>query len=185
MEEEYLICVATIDSRKNSVLLAEAAHIAQVPVLFLGKPYSRSDPYFQRFQELIDNRYVKYAGFVSTEEKFRLLRGARGFALLSKFESGCIAAFEASAAGLPMLLSDLPWGRKSYIGAKEISYAPLANAHEAARVLKRFYDTAHRRPGRTFPILTWHEVAQRYASVYAEVSARRSDKHLVHPLTSR
>ncbi len=55
MEEEYLICVATIDSRKNSVLLAEAAHIAQVPVLFLGKPYSRSDPYFQRFQELIDN----------------------------------------------------------------------------------------------------------------------------------
>ena len=168
-EEDYLISVASIHPRKNSVLLAEAALLAKVPVVFLGKPYSEDDPYFVRFKALVDDRYVRYRGFVSPEEKYRYLRGARGFALLSQFESGCIALFEAAGAGLPLLLADLPWARKSYPTARDINFAKLAAAKRVASVLERFYKQAHRRPRPIFPIPTWRDVAQQYLSVYNEL----------------
>ena len=124
-EGDYLISIASIHPRKNTLLLAEAAVLAKTPIVFLGKPYAEDDPYFLRFQKLIDHRYVRYPGFVSPEEKYRWLRGARGFALLSQFESGCIAVFEAAGAGLPLLLSDLPWARKSYVEARDIHFAKI------------------------------------------------------------
>lgn len=179
LEEDYLISIATITERKNSILLAEAAHAAKVPIVFLGKPYSEDDPYFRRFQKLVDGNYVRYPGFVSAKEKFRYLRGARGFVLVSQYESGCIAVFEAAAAGLPLLLSDLPWATKSYSEAREISFArPTATADELGRVLAAFYQNAHRRRGTTFPLLTWREVAQRHLAIYEELLHRNADKRL-------
>lgn len=168
-EEDYLISAATIHPRKNSVLLAEAARHAQVPVVFLGKPYSTSDPYFKRFKSLVDDKYVRYPGFVSAEEKHHYLKGARGFVLLSQFESGCISAFEASGAGLPLLLSDLPWATKSYPEAKRISFARLRDAATVAQDLREFYERSHRLPTTNFPILSWRQVALRYRELYDAV----------------
>lgn len=169
-EGDYLISVATIDARKKSVLLAEAAREAKVPVVFLGKPYAEDDSYFRRFRDLVDDTYVRYAGFVSAEEKYRYLRGARGFVLLSQFESGCIAVFEAAAAGLPLLLPDLPWARKSYPKAEEIAFVPLGGrAAEVAASLVSFYGGAHRHPKPNFPVLTWREVAQQYLKLYEDI----------------
>lgn len=168
-EGDYLISIASIQPRKNTVLLAEAALLAQTPLVFLGKPYTEDDPYFLRFKKLIDHRYVRYSGFVSPEEKYRWLRGARGFALLSQFESGCIAVFEAAGAGLPLLLSDLPWARKSYLEARDIHFAKLTAAEQVAPVLARFYQHAHRQSGATFPILSWREVARQYRSIYEKL----------------
>jgi glycosyltransferase involved in cell wall biosynthesis len=170
-EGDYLVSVATIAERKNTLLLAQAARIAKTPVVFLGKPFSAGDPYFQRFKELVDGEYVRYPGFVSPEEKHRYLRGARGFALLSQFESGCIAVYEAAAAGLPLLLSDLPWAAKSYPQARMLQLAKLESADRVAVALKRFYGQVHRLPGMTFPVLPWHEVARQYVKVYEKVLA--------------
>lgn len=169
LEGDYLISVATIDERKNTVLLAEAARMAEVPVVFLGKPYSGVDPYFTRFTNLIDDKYVRYPGFVSREEKFRYLRGARGFALLSQFESGCIAVFEAAAAGLPLLLSDLRWARRSYPEARDITFVQPVRVAEVAKVLKDFHRRAARKSETTFPVLSWNEVARRYLAVYEQL----------------
>ncbi len=168
-EEDYLISVATIHPRKNSVLLAEAARVAQMPVVFLGKPYSEDDAYFQTFRRLIDNKFVRYPGFVSTAEKFQYLRGSRGFVLLSQFESGCIAVFEAAGAGLPLLLSDLPWARKSYPAAREIAFTDLSSPERVAAELKHFYNSAHRKSISNFPILSWDEVALQYRTIYDDL----------------
>ena len=168
-EGDYLISIASIHPRKNTLLLAEAAVRAKTPIVFLGKPYAKDDPYFLRFQKLIDNRYVRYPGFVPSEEKYRWLRGARGFALLSQFESGCIAVFEAAGAGLPLLLSDLPWARKSYPEARGIHFTKITAAEQMAPFLARFYQHAHRQPGAAFPILSWREVARRYRSIYEKL----------------
>jgi len=166
---DYLISVATIDRRKNSIRLAEAARAAQVPVLFLGKPYSEDDEYFRRFLQLVDDKHVRYPGFVSQQEKCQYLRGARGFVLLSEFESGCIAVFEAAAAGLPLLLSDLPWARRSYVEARAIEFAKPKDELSASRALASFYQHAHREPGTTFPLLTWRQVAEQYMAIYQDV----------------
>lgn len=177
-ERGYLVSVATIDPRKNTLLLAEAALLAKTPIVFLGKPYSADDPYFIRFKTLVDGQYVRYPGFVSVEEKFRYLRGARGFALLSQFESGCIAVFEAAGAGLPLLLSDKPWATKSYPGARDIHFAKLGAAAEVAPVLSRFYQAAHRAPGTTFPLFSWREIARRYLAIYEEILRKEGGKCL-------
>ncbi len=163
---DYLISVATIIARKNTVLLARAAQIAQVPVLFLGKPLDEKDPYYHEFKRLVDDRWVHYPGFVSREEKHRLIRQARGFALLSHYESGCIALYEAAAAGLPLLLPELPWATRVYQHARDKEFVPLQSGERMAGTLRRFYDRAHRLPGQSFPILTWRDIAQRYVGIY-------------------
>ncbi|MEY4386313.1 MAG: hypothetical protein RLY20_1596 [Verrucomicrobiota bacterium] len=171
-EEDYLVSCATIHPRKNPLLLAEAAHAAKVPVVFLGKPYSQDDDYFQRFKALIDGKYVRYPGFVTEAEKYRWLRGARGFALLSRYESGCIAVYEAAAAGLPLFLSNLPWAARSYPAAKNLCLADLGSAGSVAAKLAAFYQQAHRSSTQTFPVYTWSEVARQYIQLYEKVLSR-------------
>jgi len=167
-----LLCVATIHPRKNSVLLAEAARLAQVPVTFVGKPYAESDPYFARFRNLVDDRYVRFAGFLAEEEKRRRLRAARGFVLLSQQESGGIAVYEAAAAGLPLLLPDLPWAREGYPESERIRFTALDGPARVARRLKEFYEQAHRSAGEpTFPVPSWQDVAREYREVYRSVLA--------------
>ena len=171
-EADYLVSVATISPRKNTVLLAQAAQLAKVPIVFLGKPFSTDNDYFLRFKELADGKYVRYPGFVSEEEKYRYLREARGFALLSKFESGCIAVYEAAAAGLPLFLSNLPWACKSYPQARNLHLSELRTARQIASDLGQFYEQAHRLPATTFPVLSWRDVAKEYLRVYEKILAR-------------
>lgn len=170
-ESDYLISVATITARKNTHLLAAAAKLARTPVLFAGKPYADNDPYFRRFRAMVDDQYVRYAGFVSDEQKYAYLRRARGFALLSQFESGCIAIYEAAAAGLPLFLSDLPWAERVYGSAKNSCFVTPSTPEHVAKKLLSFYNNAHRLAETTFPLLTWQEVAKRYRAIYEKVLA--------------
>jgi glycosyltransferase involved in cell wall biosynthesis len=172
VEEDYLVSVATIHPRKNNVLLAQAAQRARTPVVFLGKPYAADDPYFLEFKKCVDGEIVRYPGFVSNEEKWRYLRGARGFALLSQFESGCIAVYEGAAAGLPLFLSDLPWASKVYAKARAVKFSRLSSIADIASNLDSFYTLAHRQSGTTFPLLTWRQVAEKYAEVYRNILGR-------------
>src|SRR2546430_11301222 len=57
---DYLISPGTITQVKNSLRLAQLAGEAKVPVLFVGKPYSPSDPYWRAFEKLIDDNFVRY-----------------------------------------------------------------------------------------------------------------------------
>lgn len=166
---DYLISVATIAPRKNSVLLAEAAQLAKTPVVFLGKPYSDNDPYFRAFMQLVDNQFVRYPGFVSEAEKFAHLREARGFVLFSQFESGCVAAYEAAAAGLPLLLPDLPWAVHGYPRCPGIRHVPLGSAPSLAASLRQFYRGAQRANTPTFNVLSWRDVAARYVDIYRAI----------------
>jgi glycosyltransferase involved in cell wall biosynthesis len=170
-ESDYLISVATITPRKNTHLLAAAAKLARTPVVFVGKPYADDDPYFRRFTAMVDDQYVRYAGFVSDEQKYAYLRRARGFALLSRFESGCIAIYEAAAAGLPLFLSDLPWASKVYGTAKNSRFVTPSTPEHVAKKLLGFYNSAHRLAETTFPLLTWQEVGKRYRAIYERILA--------------
>lgn len=170
--EGYLVCMATIYPVKNNLLLAQAAKLAETPVVFLGKPYSAADPYFLEFKKLVDGRIVRYAGFATGEEKHKWLRGARGFVLLSQFESGSNAVCEAAAAGLPLLLTDLPWANRVYCGNSLVRFVKLGGSDRMAPALRAFYDQAQRQGKPTFPILTWREVAEQYSTIYRTILNR-------------
>lgn len=166
---DYLVCMATINPGKNPVLLAQAAGLAGVPMVFLGKPYTEDDPYFQEFKQCVDGKVVRHVGHVAGEEKNAWLRGARGFVLLSRYESGCIAIYEAAAAGLPLLLSDLPWATKVYGNVPAAKFVGLGRPETIARALREFYGQARRQLIPTFPMLTWRQVAEKYLEVYQKV----------------
>jgi glycosyltransferase involved in cell wall biosynthesis len=50
---------------------------------------------------------VTFSGMVSEEEKFRLLKASRVFAMPSRYESWGIVVNEALAAGIPVVAYDL------------------------------------------------------------------------------
>lgn len=168
-EEDYLISVATIHPRKNQIALVHAARRSGVPIVFLGKPYSDADTYFRRFLAMADGKLIRYAGFVPEDEKLRWLRGARGFVLLSEFESGCIAVYEAAAAGLPLLLAARPWATRGYPPSDRIRFARLDSRRRLAKDLAAFYASAHRGGGQTFPVLSWDAIASKYLDVYERI----------------
>lgn len=171
-EGDFLISVAVISERKNSLLLAQAAKKAGVPIVFLGKPLVEDD-YYREFLKTADGKLVRYAGFVSVDEKYRLLRQARGFALMSQFESGCIAIYEAAAAGLPLLLPDLPWASKVYGHLKGCSLTKLGDVDRIAKALSEFYPKAKRSTEQTFPIPSWKQVAEKYVKIYEQILAKK------------
>jgi glycosyltransferase involved in cell wall biosynthesis len=164
----HLISVASIVPRKNSVLLARAARLANVPVVFLGKPFSEENLYYQEFRKLVDEKCVIYPGYVSEETKNRLLTEASGFVLLSEAESGCISVYEAAAAGLPLLLSNLPWAY-AYGKQTAIQHVDLDNEALIAERLSSFFAGSKRKVGMTFPVKTWEEIAKQYVEVYTQV----------------
>lgn len=165
-KEDYLISVGTIHERKNSLLLAEIAKTTKIPVVFLGKPYNSSEPYYQKFLKMVDNEYVIYKGFVSEDDKIELLRRARGFILLSKAESGNIAVLEAFASGCPVFLPDLGWARGIYDGYA--TFGQLCNRRKLIRQISNFFSCSDKIT-RKFPVLSWREVSGKYLEVYKEL----------------
>lgn len=152
---EYLLSMATIHPRKNTVLLAKAARETKTPIVFLGRPYV-DDDYSREFQNLVDGRFVIYQGHVTEEEKRRWLTNARGFVSWSRAETGCIAVTEALAAGCPVLLPRFRWAVWNYE-----KYATLVPGDWSGFLtgLAAFFKNPPPRP--RFPALTWVQVAER------------------------
>lgn len=173
--KDYLISAARITESKNTVLLAKIAKEMKVPVLFLGKPLSnryllsdaRSDPYFEEFMGLVDQKYVMYEGFIPEEEKIQRLNESRGFILLSKSESGCLAVLEALAARKQVFLPDYSWAREIYAG--HATLGDMNDFRKLSRQVQAFYHQAECGVESIFPVRPWSEVAQKYLQVYESV----------------
>ena len=166
----WLVCTATLTERKRVVELAAAAVVAETPVWVIGKPYSDTDPYGQRFLQIAreNPRFVRYEGPISDRARLATIyREARGFALLSNMESLSLSALEAAACEAPLLLSDQPWARTVF--QQHATYCPVTNsASRTARVLREFYDAAPnlRPPPRP---QSWLEIGRELKTVYEAV----------------
>ena len=169
---KWLVCTAIVTERKRVLELAEAALSAKTPIWIIGKPYSESDPYFSRFIELAKGHpeVIRYEGAISDRQSLaQIYREARGFVLLSKWESLSLSALEAAACECPLLLSALPWAQSHFGG--NASYC-LANGSLSATAtcLRAFYDSA--------PVLqpparpaSWSEIGLRLKKLYEQLLA--------------
>jgi glycosyltransferase involved in cell wall biosynthesis len=170
---QWLVCTATITPVKRILELAEAAVLAKTPLWIIGKPYSEKDPYGQVFLEFAANnsQYIRYEGPIADRQALaRAYRQAKGFVLLSQWESLSLSALEAAACGCPLLLSDLPWAHSVF--AENASYCPVkGSAQVTARVLKNFYEQAPKLPVPPRPS-SWGDVGQQLKSVYESVLSK-------------
>ena len=87
-----------------------------------------------------------------------------------QFESGCVAVYEAAAAGLPLLLPALPWAQTGYPEAEDLTFLRLGGVQQTAHVLAEFHARSQRRAEMTFPVSSWADVARQYLDVYAEAA---------------
>lgn len=164
LPKKYLVSCANISERKQSILLARYAKLAQTPIIFIGNSNS-SDSYCRKFFEEIDNHYVFYPGYVSREEKHAIESQASGFVLLSKGESGCIAVYEAAAYRLPLFLNKLPWAF-GYESPSDIQFCDAENEKLAVSQLKTFFKNATKLDHFPFIIHSWEEIAKIYVEHY-------------------
>jgi hypothetical protein len=163
---KWLVCTATIVQRKRVLELAEAAVLAKTPLWIIGKPYSDSDPYAQRFLTVAraNTQFIRFEGAISDRTQLaQIYREARGFVLLSSMESLSLSALEAAACECPLLLSDLPWARTSF--GEDARYCLITSPSRTAPLLRQFYDEA---PKLKFPPKppTWTDVARQFKTIY-------------------
>jgi glycosyltransferase involved in cell wall biosynthesis len=166
---DELLCVATIRPLKRNVELAKAALAASVPIRFVGTPYGQGDPYYREFAEIATSHpdLVRYVGLVTDRNELAsLYQTARGFVLLSTMESLSLSALEASAAGCPLLLSDLPWARCAF--GSGANYCPISDAASTAKALRTFYDEAPTLPTPAKPC-GWDDVASQLVQIYEKL----------------
>ncbi len=168
---KHLICVGTITERKNSLALADLAHRTEVPILFVGKPYSESDPYWKAFSAKIDQRWVFYHPHVRTEEEMiALLQEARGCIVKSEYENWCLSAHEGIACGLPLLVPKQKWSLERFgDGAHYFPGTPDADAH----ALREFYRQSAELAAPAPQLYSWLDVARQLLPVY-EAAANTS-----------
>ena len=77
-----------------------AREIPDFKAMLIGKVKERLEP---RIRELGLERHVQFSGYVSEDEKFRLLKCSRLFLMPSRYESWGIVIGEALACGVPVL----------------------------------------------------------------------------------
>jgi glycosyltransferase involved in cell wall biosynthesis len=170
--ENHLITTGTITGRKNSVPLAQMAHAAQVPILFVGKPYHPDDPYWREFEKLIDGKWVKYHPHVGSEaEMIALLGASRGFVFMSAFENWCLSAHEAAACGLPLLVQDQNWSRERF-GTAARYFPDIGMTTRNVASLRQFYADALQLPAPRVQLFSWDDTAAELKKVYARVLNR-------------
>jgi glycosyltransferase involved in cell wall biosynthesis len=164
---DYLISVGTITAVKRSNDLAKLAKAAEVPILFVGNPYSQTDPYWAEFKSLLDGRWVRYRPYVEGQRDIRdLLLSARGFVLFSEYENWSLAAHEAAACGLPLLLPDMKWSRECF--ADGATYFKEPKSDSAIEILRRFYLSAPSLHAPSLEHCSWDDVALRLRSIYEQ-----------------
>ncbi len=161
---DFLISTATITPRKRSVETARLARAARVPILFVGKPYHESDPYWLEFRSLIDERFVRYQPHVEGEAAMiELYRSARGFMLDSVTENWCLSAHEAACCGLPCLLPRHSWALERF--GPEARYLAGDPARDAV-ALREFYEQAPTLPAPQVKQWSWWEVGEQLVELY-------------------
>lgn len=165
--EPHLVCTGTIAPVKNSLELARLAHRAEVPLLFIGKPFDYASPYWKEFAKLIDGRFVRHQPHVPNEELIPWLQRARGYVLMSRNENWSLAAHEAAACGLPMLVPDQRWSRERF--GSQAAYFPRPHTTDPAEALRAFYESCPKLPSPNIKQFSWREVGEQLQRIYQKL----------------
>lgn len=105
----YILFIGRIEEKKNVHLLLEAFQLFRAThpdwrLILAGKPGHG----FGEIEPQLQAPGVTHLGYITNEEKWRLLRGAAIMAIPSKEEGFSFPMLEAFYAGVPVVASDIP-----------------------------------------------------------------------------
>lgn len=110
--EDFVLCVARIEDRKNQLTLIEAMRGMDVPVVLIGPVASQ--PYFRLCKKAAGAR-VRFVGALPQSEIHAAYVAAKVHTLPSWFETPGLANLEAALAGCNIVTTDRG-GTREYLG---------------------------------------------------------------------
>ncbi|AGI22003.1 glycosyltransferase WbpY [Pseudomonas sp. ATCC 13867] len=108
---QYLICVGTLEPRKNLTLALKAYALlpervrAHLPLVIVGMPGWRDETLNETLRKAVASGQVRLLGYQSDESLARLLAGARALLFPSLYEGFGLPVLEAMASGVPVVLT--------------------------------------------------------------------------------
>lgn len=112
ISDKYLICVGTLQPRKNLVRLMQAFSqtirvFPKIQLVLVGKKGWLYEEIFAAVKRLGLEKRVIFTGFASDEEELELMVSAQALVLPSLFEGFGIPVVEAMACGVPVVVSQV------------------------------------------------------------------------------
>ena len=108
--DPFVLCVSSIDPRKNFARLIEACQGLTNAKLYIVGKYNRV--FSQETNLDTTSDHIQFLGRVSDEELVRLYNQAACFVFPSLYEGFGLPPLEAMACGCPVLVSDIPVERE-------------------------------------------------------------------------
>jgi glycosyltransferase involved in cell wall biosynthesis len=153
VEQPYLLCVATVEPRKNLVTLVEAyARARQVlraggqkmpRLIITGQPGWGARALEKRLAEAGAQDIVRFTGYLDDEVLPALYRRALGLIFPSVYEGFGMPVLEAMACGCPTAISQAS-ALPEVAGEAAAYFNPKDSSH-MARVLTQFISDPHMR----------------------------------------
>lgn len=171
----YILCVATIEPRKNIARLLEAHASLPLefqrrhPLVLAGAPGWNSDDLHQRIAATSPDT-VRYLRYVPQAELPRLYAGAAAFAFPSLYEGFGLPVLEAMASGVPVLTSNVST-LPEVAGGAALLVDPLDTDAIAAGLMRAIHDDDWRAEARRIGLerardATWARCVNRTMDVY-------------------
>ena len=136
--ESFVLCVSSIDPRKNFARLIEACQgLTGAKLNIVGK-YNRV--FSQNMALDITSDKIQFLGRVSDEELVRLYNQAACFVFPSLYEGFGLPPLEAMACGCPVLVSDIPVERE-VCGDAALYFNPLEPSEILSAITQYITDT--------------------------------------------
>lgn len=163
----YILCTGRIEPRKNQLRLAQAIRGLPLRLVLAGHV---GDPAYAAQTRAAGAGQVIFAGRLDPAMLRAALAGARAFVLPSWAEGASLAALEAAAAGVPMLLSDRS-SEREYFGDLT-QYCPADSAEGLRAALDALLSDsgavtrAAQLRAHVEARLDWHSHARATAAVY-------------------
>jgi glycosyltransferase-like protein len=173
----YVLTVGGIEPRKGSLDLVEAYALLRASnpdvrlVIAGGETLFDYRDYRARWDARVAELGVEpiVLGTVPDDELPALVAAAAAFAFPSVKEGFGLAAMEALAAGVPLVVRDLPVLREVFTGSARFAATPAALARELAAALAHD-DPERRTAGQHLAARhTWSEAARRHLDFYARL----------------
>jgi glycosyltransferase involved in cell wall biosynthesis len=176
---DFVLCVASVERRKNQLRLIEALRNSRVPLVLIGQGRADEADYVRRVEEEVKrSEDILWIPGLPPDSELLLsaYAAARVHALPSLSEGQPLALLEAAATGANIVMSDLPYLRELFG-----DYAWYCNPRSPVSIREAVMAAWHAPRGVRYTrrppwLLSWDDVARRLVGIYeAVLSERRVD----------
>ena len=173
-EERFVLCVSSIDPRKNFARLIEACQGLTAAKLYIVGNYNRV--FSEQEQLTSTSEHIHFLGRVSDQELVKLYNQAACFIFPSLYEGFGLPPLEAMACGCPVLVSDIPVERE--ICGDAAQYFNPLEPNDMLHIITKYLTEADnikeimRQKGwQNLKKYSWEKSAEKILKIIQEISA--------------